>query len=58
MDINLICPVMYAEKWKIIEPQGRPKLKSLIARFSGRPSIASTPVSEFGGRVVQQPDPP
>ena len=56
MDINLICPIMYAEKRKIIELQGRPKLKSIIARFSGRPSIALTPVSEVAGRAVRQPD--
>jgi glutathione S-transferase len=56
MDINLICPIMYAEKRKIIELQGRPKLQSIIARFSDRPSIALTPVPEFGGRAVRQPD--
>jgi glutathione S-transferase len=56
MDINLICPIMYAEKRQIIELQGRPKLRSILARFSGRPSIALTPVSEVGGRVVRQPD--
>jgi glutathione S-transferase len=56
MDINLICPIMYAEKRKVIALQGRPKLKSIIARFSDRPSIASTRVSEAGGRVATQPD--
>ena len=56
MDINLICPIMYGEKRKIIKLQGRPKLESIIARFAGRPSIALTPVSEVGGRVVRQPD--
>jgi glutathione S-transferase len=56
MDINLICPVLYAEKRKVIELCGRPKLASIIARFSDRPSIASTPVSAAGGRAIQQPD--
>lgn len=53
LDINLICPVIYAAKRKIIGPQARPNLKSHIARFCGRPSVASTPVSEFGGRVIE-----
>lgn len=57
MDINLICPIMYAEKRKIIELRGKPKLESILARFSGRPSIASTPVPQFGGRAVRAPDP-
>lgn len=55
MDINLICPVMYAEKRKIFELRGKPKLTEIIARFSGRPSIASTPVSAVGGRVQTLP---
>ena len=56
MDINFICPIMYAEKRKIIELQRRPKLESILVRFSGRPSIASTPVSAAGGRAVRPPD--
>jgi glutathione S-transferase len=57
MDINLICPVMYAEKRKIFELQGRQKLAGILARFADRPSIASTPVSAAGGRAVRTPDP-
>ena len=55
MDINLICPVMYAEKRKIIELRGKPKLERIIARFSDRPSVASTPVSAAGGRAQAPP---
>jgi glutathione S-transferase len=55
MDINLMCPVLYAEKRKIFTLQGRPKLASILSRFAGRPSIVSTPVSAVGGRVMLQP---
>jgi len=55
MDINLICPILYAQKREIIELRGRPNLESIVARFSDRPSVASTPVSAAGGRTVRPP---
>ena len=57
MDVNFICLIMYGEKRKLLQLQGRPRLEGIIARFSDRPSIVSTPVSEFGGRAIQQPIP-
>jgi len=42
MDINLICPIAYAERREVYKLQGRPKLKGLIAHFAQRPSVRST----------------
>ena len=57
MDVNLICLIQYGEKRKILKLQGRPRLEEILTAFSGRPSILSTPVSEFGGRAVSPPIP-
>ena len=46
MDVNLICAVSYAHKRNVLrELGGRPRLKSTLACFAGRPSIVSTPVN-------------
>ena len=42
MDINLICSIGYGEKRSVIKLEGRPKLQSIIASFSSRPSVTST----------------
>ena len=55
MDINLICLIAYGEKRKLLKLRDRPRLEGIIAGFSNRPSILSTPVSESGGRAVSQP---
>jgi glutathione S-transferase len=42
MDINLICPIAYAERREVCKLQGRPKLEGLISYFVQRPSVTST----------------
>ena len=44
MDINLICPIAYGEKRAVMKLAGRPRLESIIALFSHRPSFQSSPV--------------
>lgn len=46
MDINLICAIAYGEKRGVMQLMGSPRLESIIKRFSDRPSVASTQVSE------------
>jgi glutathione S-transferase len=45
MDINLICPMAYAEKRGVMKLEGRPKLESIMARFADRPSVISTQIT-------------
>ena len=42
MDINLICAIAYGEKRGVMKLEGRPKLESIMTRFSERPSVFST----------------
>jgi glutathione S-transferase len=46
MDINLICPIAFAEKRGVMKLEGRPKLESIMVCFSNRPSVISTQVGD------------
>jgi glutathione S-transferase len=46
MDVNLICAVAYAEKRDVMTLKDKPRLTSIMARFSDRPSVRSTPVGD------------
>jgi glutathione S-transferase len=41
-DINLLCPLRYADLREVIEWRGRPKLEALIKFYDERPSVTST----------------
>lgn len=49
MDINLMCPLMYGEKRRILDYRtGRwPKISAMIDRWQTRPSVLATPVNEM-----------
>ncbi len=42
MDINLICPLGYADARNVAQWRGRPKLEAIVARYQSRPSISAT----------------